>query len=195
MRNMRWLLLWTALMALYAWWDHERAVCSWRVHGVTGRVERTVRLKPVRFNNTAVVWMNSVSDEIDLTVVQTLDDTAGDVSIGKMQMHIFNDAERQDLCEITELDADEILSGTWNTTFLQGDVNLSPFRRLLVWPRVDWDLGGDPCPWCPPRAGTFYGGKWIQVRAWWWGRWVLFWSAGAVFLLRKRRTKGRRLRF
>lgn len=193
---MRWLLLWTALMLFYAWWDHKRVVCSWHVHRPMQRVERTVRFKPIRFNDTSIIWMNSVVDEIDLTLVQTAEDTLGDVAIDKLQMHIFNDANRTELGEITELDVDTFVSGTWNMTFLQGDVNLSPFRRLVVYPRVDWDLGGDACRWCGGRRGMIYGDKWMEVRPWWWGRWVLYWSIGVGVLIGRSRNRryGRRKR-
>lgn len=179
---MRWWFVWTAIICIGAWWDSTQSAVRWRVHRPVRRLERTVHIKPIVFQNTSVLWLNSLSDQIDLTLIDKSHDTIGETDIDKLQMCVYNDINRTDLAEIYEVDYALFRDGVWNYSFLQTDIHLSPFRRLQVFPKVNWALGTGDCAWCFPRRGYFYRGWWIEPQLWRYPPWAITWAIGIVII-------------
>lgn len=192
---MRWWFFWSALLFIVAWWDRQSSNVRWRIHRPVQRLERTVEIKPIIFQNASILWMNALSDEIDLTLIDVSNPHIGTVDIERLEMRVYDDPQRTHVAEIYEVDYDMLEDGLWNYTFLQNDVHLSPFRRLFVFPKIDWNLGHGGCDWCFPRTGYYQNGWWVEPRAWRWAPWVSIWAIGLVTSHMKCCThKGRRVR-
>lgn len=172
------------------WWDRQQSAVRWRIHRPMTRIERTLEFRPLRFQNASVLWVNTLSDEIDLSLVDATKPTMGETSIDSLQMLVYDDPNRTNVAEIYHINVDDIHSG--NATFLQNDVHLSPFRRLVVYPKLVWNLGMGACDWCFPRRGSYVNGWWVEPLPWRWVPWVFVWSIG--MLLSKRSHTGRRIR-
>ena len=194
---MRWWIFWTVLIVFAAWWDRQQSAQVWRVHRPVRKIERTVHIKPIVFENASVLWLNTLSDEIDLKLRDVSHGIIGSVDIEKLQMHVYNDRNRTDVAEIYEMDYSTFASGVWEYNFLQTDIHLSPFRRLFVFPTVNWTLGSGTCEWCFPRRGYFYKGWWVEPKTWRWTPWVIVWGMG-LLIYRKcfvKVVRGRQVRF
>lgn len=193
---MRWWVIWTLVLILAAWWDHRSKACRWRVHRPVKKIERTVEIKPIRFRNASILWMNTLSDEVDLTLVDVSDPDMGDVDVQRLETRVYGDVDRTDLLEIYETAFDVSGDDMWNYTFLENDAHLSPFRRLVVYPKVTWTLGQGSCQWCFPRWGYFNRGWWVEPKPLRLSIWFTAWAAGIVAAwARATRSKGRQLRF
>jgi len=169
----------------------------WRVHRPVRKLEHTVHVKPIIFKNASVLWLNTLSDELDISLIDISHHAVGDVDIEKLQMRVYNDMNRTDLAEIYEVDYDIFQDGQWNYTFLQADIHLSPFRRLMVFPQVNWTFGNGWCDWCFPRRGYYYKGWWVEPRPGRWVRWVVVWfiGIGIQYFWRRKVVRGRQVRF
>lgn len=194
---MRWWLVWTALICFGAWWDNSISAVRWRLHRPVRRLERTVHIKPIIFQNTSVLWINALTDQIDLTLIDVSHDAVGETDIEKLQMRVYNDLNRTDLAEIYEVDYNIFRDGVWNYSFLQNDIHLSPFRRLKVFPSVNWTLGTGTCAWCFPRRGYFHKGWWVEPKVWRWPPWAVAWAIGIAIIYKKQYNTytGREIRF
>ena len=194
---MRWWLLWSGLILLVIWWDGTHNSMRWRVHRPARKLEHTVRIKPIIFKNASVIWLNTLSDELDVSFVDISRHVIGDVDIDKLQIRVYNDINRTELAEVYEVDYNILQYGQWNFSFLQSDIHLSPFRQLVVFPQVNWTLGNGWCDWCFPRKGYYYNDWWIEPRPWRWVRWVVIWviGMGLQYLNIRKKYKGRQVRF
>lgn len=194
---MRWWVFWTILFIIGGWWDYRYSALRWRIHRPVRKVERTVRIKPIVFRNASVMWINTLSDEINLDLVDVAPDSIGTTSVEKIQMHVYNDIHRTQLAEIYDVDYNVFEGEQRNYSFLQTDIHLSPFRRIIVYPRVEWDIGMGWCEWCFPRQGFYQNGWWVEPIPWRWAPWLVVWGTGiaASRTCGYRRGRSRRVRF
>ena len=106
-----------------------------------------------------------------------------------MQMNVYETSFRDSVMEMYPLAAPAVPIEDVHLEFEQDEIHLSPFRRLVVTPRMEWDLGSDEDV-TMERAGHFKDGYWMEGRdTTQLGAGALFaWCMGVVFLTVMRRT-------
>ena len=131
-----------------------------------------------------------ISDYVSIQVVPNT--TLGTVNVSNLHMQVFEDVNRTKLSEIYNI------QWNWepaqnNLTFIQNDVHLSPYRRLVLHPNIQWELGSD-APVVQQKYGRFIKNTWQegydQTSAM--GIAFLAWFAGLLFLIFTRPHKDQR---
>ncbi len=172
------------------WWHLNQPLHRWTVdRHQTKTVSLSVTLRPIIFGNTSVIWLDRNTDRVYLDLKRNISENAGAVSIKSMQMNVYETSFRDSVMEMYPLAAPAVPIEDVHLEFEQDDIHLSPFRRLVVTPRMEWDLGSDEDV-TMERAGHFKDGYWMEGRdTTQLGAGALFaWCMGVVFLTVMRRT-------
>lgn len=172
------------------WWHLNQPLHRWTVdRHQTKTVSLSVTLRPIIFGNTSVIWLDRNTDRVYLDLKRNISENAGAVSIKSMQMNVYETSFRDSVMEMYPLAAPAVPIEDVHLEFEQDEIHLSPFRRLVVTPRMEWDLGSDEDV-TMERAGHFKDGYWMEGRdTTQLGAGALFaWCMGVVFLTVMRRT-------
>ena len=181
---------WWSIFVGCVWWHLNQPLQRWTVdRHQTKTVSLSATLRPIIFGNTSVIWLDMWTDRVDLDLERNISVNAGTVSIKSMQINVYENSFRDKVMEMYPVTVPDVPIEDVHLEFEQDDIHLSPFRRLVVTPRMQWDLGSDE-DYTMERAGHFKDGFWIEGRdATQLGAGALFaWCMGVVFLTVMRRT-------
>ena len=176
------------------WHQTFRPIQQWNVHSPSERLDREFQLSPIYFQNASVLWLDLIRDDVDIEIARNPGFES--VEIDKMQMEVYEDGFRSKVAEIYDIDlsyVDDPITSIYN--FEQEDVHLSPFRKLVVYPKMDLHFGSTG--WVPSeRRGKFIDGVWqegqdMETSV---GLTLVAWLMGLIFLVVGRRRRGRKMR-
>lgn len=182
--------VWWSIL-VWAIWAHIRPqeLHIWTVdrHATPTIVVKRV-FSPIQFENASILSLNSTLDRVSLDLTHTTDASMGHVSIDKAYMHVYDTPERTSRRETYTVALQTGILSDMHLAILQDDTHYSPFRRIVIEPKINWTLGGDPLE-NDERVGFFKEGRWLEgtdptqlFSA------VLFaWCVGVVFLVVTRR--------
>jgi hypothetical protein len=174
---------WWSVFVFGVWSRLNQPVHRWTVDRHKPDVIRIKQtLRPFRFRNVSVIWVDMLTDAVHLELERVLD--AGTVSIGTATMMAFSDSFRDTVVETYPIQLQNTSVEHAFLDIVQDDVHLSPFRRIVIRPAMNWTLGSDDVP-TSERPGRFKDNRWIEGRdATQLGAGVLFtWCMGVVFLV------------
>lgn len=143
---------------------------------------------PIAFANVSLLWLDSLTDQIQLDLVQTTKPSMGAVSVEQAIMNVYTNGVRDTEMERYPVSMPNTTLEQMHLTFLQQDSHYSPFRRLRIEPKIEWSLGGGDIVG-QERVGHFKDGRWYEgedpMHV---GGCVLFaWGVGMIFLIVMRR--------
>lgn len=181
---------WWSIFVGVVWWHLNQPLRKWSVdrHRI-----KTIKVKdsiqPIIFKNASIIWMNRWQDSVHLELARNVPSSLGPVFIDNAKMNVYENSFRDTVMEVYDVFFPNQTIENASLTQFQNDIHLSPFRRLVVTPRMRWDLGTDE-DITMERAGHFKDGFWIEGRdATQLGAGALFaWCMGVVFLTVMRRT-------
>ena len=124
-------------------------------------VSVSVKLRPLEFVNASVIWLDTLTDSVHLGLRKTETGGAVDVAIATANMFVFQDSFRDTVMEQYPLLLSNVSLEDAHVDIVQDDVHLSPFRRLSITPKIDWQLGSSEIP-DSERLGYFKDGKWYE---------------------------------
>lgn len=177
--------------SVFVWgiWSHLRQPLHvWTVdRHETKTVSVTQSIQPIEFANASVLWLDMLKDSVHLDLRKT--DELGTVELESAEMLVFEDSFRDTVMEKYEIILTNVSIESAHLDLLQDDVHYSPFRRIQISPKIDWNLGeSDEIPDFE-RFGYFKNGKWYEGRdATQLGFGAFFaWCMGVIFLIVMRR--------
>jgi len=185
--------------SIFAWciWHHvkPRELHIWSVDKHTTNIVQVVQsFAPIAFENTSIIWLNSMNDQVNLRIVRTTPQEMGIVTIKQANMNVYETDYRDNEMEKYHIQIPTTAVDNMQLNLLQNDSHYSPFRRLEIVPTIEWTLGGDDIN-MDERVGRFKDGQWYEGRdPRLMGMGVLgTWSVGIVFLTVMRQGRIKRV--
>jgi len=181
---------WWSIFVIGIWNHLRKPLHVWTVDQHSKSVVKVKKtLSPIAFQNASVLWVDLDTDVVHLDLVHTSLETLGNVSIDSAKMSVFQDGFRDHVCEIYDIAIQTTSVESAHFDLLQSDIHLSPFRRIEIFPKIDWSFGNDDIPEFD-RSGHFKDGKWYEGQD---GSQLGFgslfaWCMGVVFLVVMRRN-------
>ena len=183
---------WWSIFVSGIWWHLRQPLHVWKVdRHKTKRIDTTITIKPIEFVNASVLWIDMLSDSVHLNLNRTYDTDIMDINISNAKMQVFETSFRDTMMEVYDIGLPSSDIEKLHIDLVQDDVHLSPFRRIVIEPAVNWYLGSDEDVDLY-RAGHFKDGKWYEGRdSTQLGFGALFaWCMGVMFLVVMRRKTG-----
>ena len=181
--------LWWSIFVWGIWWHLRQPLHVWTVDRHQGKTVKVSQvLKPIVFANASVLWVDKLTDLVHLDLKKTPDAYLGNVKIASADMLVFEDGFRDNVMEKYSIEIGNVTVEDAHLDLTQGDIHLSPFRRIEISPSIDWTLGSAEVADFV-RPGRFKDGKWYEGRdSTQLGFGALFaWCMGVVFLVVMRR--------
>ena len=177
--------------SFFVWciWHHVRPaeLHVWSIDRHTTTVlDVSLALSPLKFQNLSVLWVDTLTDRVHLDLLA--DTTMGTVSVKKAMMNVYENGFNDKLMEVYPVDISYDSLENAHLNMLQNDTHFSPFRSIVLEPKIEWLLGGNEIT-AKERVGYVKNGRWyegddpMQL-----GGSVLFaWCMGIIFLVVMRR--------
>lgn len=174
-------LLWWTIFICIAFQQMSKPHRTWQLAKTKKQSKITLKTSPVYFKNASIEWIDMINDYVSIQVITNT--TMGKVNISNLHMQVFEDINRTTLSEIYNI------PWTWvpqqhNLTFIQNDVHLSPYRRLVLHPKIHWTLG-DHNDVAEQNYGRFVKNTWQEGYDQTTSMGIAFiaWFAGLLFLV------------
>ena len=132
---------------------------SWHLAKTTNQQTKTLQTTPIFFKNASVQWLDMTNDAVALDIGQH--SIFGTSNITNAHMQVFEDQNRTALSEIYNI-VWKWTKHTHTFSFVQNDVHLSPYRRIVLHPNVDWDIGTSQPAVTQLKFGRFIKNTWQE---------------------------------
>ena len=188
-------LFWWTIFILIAWHQTYKPVERWRVYTKNKRISSKIVLKPIVFDSASIMWINKISDKMKIDIEQTTSPEMGDVYVKKIEMQVYESDKRENISEVYNVPFEHGRTIEYtHIEMLQNDVHLSPYRKLKVYPMIDWQFNMGSKKVSHSRGGQFIGSIWqegsqLNISV---GLTFLAWAAGIFFLIITRKNSSRR---
>ena len=129
--------------SVFVWgiWSHLRQPLHvWTVDRHDSKtVSVTQSIRPIEFANASVLWLDMLKDSVHLDLRKT--EELGTVVLDGAEMLVFEDSFRDTVMERYDIILTNVSIESAHLDLLQDDVHYSPFRRIKIFPKIDWNLG------------------------------------------------------
>jgi hypothetical protein len=146
------------------------------------KTTRTLKIEPIKFKDASIEWVDLTNDI--MSVEMESDTHFGRTNLTNVYMQVFEDINRTKISEVYNIIWNwNILTN--NFSFVQNDVHLSPYRRLVVYPQIAWDLGTSTTDITQQKFGRYVKNTWQEGydKTTSMGIAFIAWFAGLLFLI------------
>jgi hypothetical protein len=183
---------WWSVFVVGIWFHLNEPLHVWTIDRHPTKIVRISKtIRPIEFKNASVLWIDMLTDSIQLNLQRTVSNNLGHVGIKHAEMQVFENDFGDNIMEVYSLGVTNVSLEDSQIEIKGDDIHLSPFRRIFIFPSIDWTVGSSEVPDFE-RAGHFKDGKWYEGRdSTQLGFGALFaWCMGVVFLVVMRRKSG-----